>query len=81
MEEVCIKDYFDLIVTPAIFQQILDTILDGPDLSVGYFDDIMLRSKKVDEHKSCVARVFERIRDLGFKLVEDKYKLFMSPFK
>ena len=36
---------FGVIVTPIIFQQIIDAMLAGLDFSVAYFDDILIKSK------------------------------------
>lgn len=47
------------------------------DISVGYLDD-MIRSKMTDEHRSHTARVFERLKEFGFKLAENECELFMS---
>ena len=36
---------FEIKVTPAIFQQIIDTMLSSLDFSIGYLDDILMKSE------------------------------------
>ena len=40
-------------VTPAIFQQIIDTMLSGLNFVVAYLDNILLKSENPEEHKKC----------------------------
>ena len=64
---------FGVKVVPAIFQQVMDTILSGLDFAVGYFDDILMKSKSIIKHKEHVYKVFfTKIQDHGFKLKDTK---------
>ena len=45
-------------VVPAIFQQVMDTLLSGLDSSVAYLNNILMNSKSVVEHKDHVHKVF-----------------------
>ena len=38
-------------VTPDIFQQIVDKIVNGLDFAVAYLEDILLKSETPEEHK------------------------------
>ena len=59
---------FGVKVTPAIFQQVMDTMLSGLDFSVTYWDDILMNSKSVVDHKDHVHKVFAKIQDNDFKI-------------
>ena len=63
---------FGVELAPAIFQQVRDTMLSGLDFSVAYFDDILMNSKSVIEHKDHVHKVLAKIQDYGFKIKETK---------
>ena len=61
---------FGIKTAPAIFQQVMDTMLSG--LYLAYLDDILLKSENPDEYKKNVFKVFRRIHDYEFKLEEEK---------
>ena len=42
---------FGLKVTPSLFQQVMDTMLTGLDFTIGYLDDISIKSE--NNHKHC----------------------------
>ena len=65
-------------VVPTLFQQILDTMLAGLDFAVAYLDDILIKSKNVQEHKNHVWEVFRRIQEYGFKVSLEKYDFCMK---
>ena len=66
---------------PAIFQQVLDTMLSDLDFSVVYLDDILMESKSIVKHKDHVHKVFSKIQDYGFKIKETKCDFFMVKIK
>ena len=70
---------FRVKVTPAIFQQKMDTMLSGLDFAVAYTDDI--RMKRKSKHKEHVHKVFTKIQDYGFLLKETKCNFFMEKNK
>ena len=72
---------FGVKVTPAIFQQVMDTLLSGLDFSVAYLGDILMNSKSIVEHKDHVHKVFAKMQDYGFKIKETKYNFFMRKIK
>lgn len=41
---------FGLKVAPSLFQQIMDTMLAGLEFAIAYLDDILVKSKNMDEH-------------------------------
>jgi len=72
---------FGLKVAPALFQQIMDTMLAELDFAIAYLDDILIKSKTIKEHKGHVKAVFKRLAEFGFKLSPDKCKFFMERIK
>ena len=71
---------FEVKVAPAIFQQVMDTMLNDLDFAVTYSDDILMNSKNV-EHKERFHKVISRIQKYGFKLKESKCNFFMEKIK
>ena len=67
---------FGVKVVPAIFQQVMDTMLSGLDFSVAYLDGILMNSKSVVEHKDHIRKVFAKIQDNGFKIKTTKCDFF-----
>ena len=55
---------FGIKVAPAIFQQVMDTMLGGFDFTFAYLDDIVKR-RSYTEHLN---KVFAQIREFGFKV-------------
>ena len=49
---------FGLKVAPALFQQIMDTMLADLGFAIAYLDDILVKSKNVQEHKEHIRTVF-----------------------
>ena len=52
--------------------------LEGIDGVICYFDDILLHSKTDSEHDTLLARVTERLRDVGLQLNDRKYEYTKS---
>lgn len=69
---------FGLKVAPNLFQQIMDTMLAGLDFAMAYLDDILIRSKNVEEHKIHIGKVFERISNYGLKVALEKCNFGMD---
>ena len=53
---------FGIKVAPAIFQEVMDTMLDGLDFAIASLDDIIIISKSKEQHREHVRRVFSRIQ-------------------
>ena len=60
-------------VVPAIFHQVMDTMLRDLDFSVSYLDYILLKRKNTEKHRKNVLEVFRRIQDYGFKLKAETF--------
>ena len=72
---------FGLKVAPALFQQVMDTMLAGLEFAMAYLDDILIKSKNMQEHKKHVREVFKRIEEFGFRLSPEKCDFFMERIK
>ena len=72
---------FGLKVAPALFQQVMDTMLAGLEFASAYLDDILIKSKNTQEHEKHIRAVFKRIQEYGFKLSPDKCEFFMKEIK
>lgn len=72
---------FRIKVAPAIFQQIMGTILGGLDFTIAYLDDILINSKNIVQHWEHVQEVFRQIQNYGFKVKENKCDFFMKEIK
>ena len=72
---------FGVKVAPAIFQQVMDTMLGDFDFAIAYLDDILITSKNTEEHKKHVFEVFNRIQEYGFKVKENKCDFFLERIK
>ena len=68
-------------VAPAIFQQVMDTMLSDLDFTIAYLDNILMNIQNVEQHKEHVHKVFSKIQDYGFKLKESKCDFFMEKIK
>eukprot|EP00106_Octopus_bimaculoides_P019505 XP_014786947.1 PREDICTED: uncharacterized protein K02A2.6-like [Octopus bimaculoides] len=62
-------------VDPAIFQQVMDAVLRDCDFAIGYLDDILIKSESQEQHFEHIKRVFGKISEYGFKLIEEKCEL------
>lgn len=56
----------------------MDTMLAGLEFGTAYLDDILVKSKNVQEHKTHIRAIFKRLEDFGFKLSREKCKFFME---
>ena len=72
---------FGIKVAPAIFQQVMDTMLGGLDFACAYLDDIVIASESTDEHCKHILEVFKRIQSFGFRVKEAKCDFLMHEIK
>ncbi|KAA3677466.1 uncharacterized protein DEA37_0014526 [Paragonimus westermani] len=72
---------FGVKCAPAIFQQIMDTMLNCLAFAVSYMDDIIIVSPSPDEHKTHLEQVFNRIHEYGFTLRKQKCEFFLPQIK
>ena len=72
---------FGIKVAPAIFQQLMDTMLGGFDFTFAYLDDIVISSKKKELHREHLNKVFAQIQEFRFKVKEAKCDFCMNKIK
>ena len=72
---------FRIKVAPAIFQQVMDTMLSGFDFTFAYLDDIVISHKTKELHRENLNKVFAQIREFGFKVKEAKCDFCMNKIK
>ena len=72
---------FGIKVAPAIFQEVMDTMLDDFDFAITYLDDIIIISKSKEQLQEHVRRVFSRIQEFGFKVKKEKCEFFLEEIK
>ena len=72
---------FGIKVAPAIFQQVMDTMLGGFNFTFAYLDDIVISSKTKELHGEHLNKVFAQIRGFGFKVKEAKCDFCMNKIK
>ena len=68
-------------VAPAIFQQVMDTMLGDLDYATAYLDDILVTRRTTAEHRNYKINVFEKLQEYGFKLKEAKCDFFLPVIK
>lgn len=72
---------FGIKTAPAIFQQLMDTILAGlPGVAV-YLDDVLIVGSTADELRSRTENVLHRVEDAGFRLRPEKCNCFLQSVK
>lgn len=72
---------FGVKTAPAIFQQVMDTMLSGVPGVAAYLDDIIVMGGTENELHHRLEEVMKRIRDYGFHLRADKCKFLMKSIK
>lgn len=60
----------------AIFQKILEKVLQGSQGATNFLDDIIITGKNCEEHLKNLKDVFRRLHDAGFKLNLKKCEFF-----
>ena len=56
-------------------------MLSGLDFSIGYLDDIPMKSQFIDQHKKHAFQVLKRIKEYGFTLKDSKCEFFLDKIK
>ena len=59
----------------------MDTMLAGLDFATAYLDVILVKSNTIEEHKSFLKKIFERIRKYGLKIKENKSDFLLEEIK
>lgn len=69
---------FGVKTAPAIFQSVMDQILQGLDNVFCYIDDILIVSTSIEEHVVLLEKVFKRLTEFNVKVNKAKCKLGLS---
>ena len=69
---------FSIASTPALFQKIMDTILQGIPGIICYLDDILVMGKNDEEHLRNLEEVLKQLQHNGLRVKSKKCK-FMQP--
>ena len=59
---------FGLAQAPAYFQKLINDVLKGCNVAMGYLDDIIIYSRSEKEHLEHLEEIFIRLRAAGLKL-------------
>ena len=69
---------FRVASTPAIFQRLMDTVLQGVKGVACYIDDILISTATHETYLSTLKEVFNRLQKHGFRLKLEKCEFFKS---
>ena len=69
---------FGVASAPAIFQRIMDTVLQGIDGVACYIDDILVSSPDEESHRRSLQEVFTRLENHGFRLKRSKCEFLLT---
>lgn len=70
---------FGLSNAPAVFQELMNIVLQGCEkFATAYPDDVLIFSKTAIEHQKHIQGIFRRIREHGLKLKLKKCKFFQQ---
>ena len=69
---------FGIASAPALFQKIMDTILQGIPSTICYLDDILVTGKNDEEHSRNLEEVLKRLQQNGLRVKSEKCK-FLQP--
>ena len=69
---------FGVASAPAIFQKVMDTVLQGPPNVICYLDDILITGCNEEEHLGNVERVLERLHKYNIRAKQTKCS-FLCP--
>ena len=72
---------FGVKTAPAIFQQIMDTMLTGMEGTAAYLDDIIIVGQSNQELMERISRVLTCIQDFGFQLWLEKCHFYLPSIK
>ena len=63
---------FGIAAAPAIFQRVMDSLLQGLNMVCGYLDDILITGKDKEEHDKNVNMVLKRLYMAGIRVRSEK---------
>ena len=64
---------FGIASAPALFQRVMDTILQGVTRAICYIDDILVTGQTEAEHIQNLSEVLERLQQYGVRMKRNKY--------
>jgi len=67
---------FGVASAPALFQKLMDTVLQGIPGVTCYIDDILVSGKDEKQHLQILEEVFRRLEEHGFHLKQEKCEFF-----
>ena len=67
---------FGLAQAPAYFQKLINDVLRGCNVAMGYLDDIIIYSRSEKEHLEHLEEIFMRLKAAGLKLKLEKCGFF-----
>uniref|UniRef100_A0A8R1EJJ9 RNA-directed DNA polymerase n=1 Tax=Caenorhabditis japonica TaxID=281687 RepID=A0A8R1EJJ9_CAEJA len=59
---------FGVKTAPAIFQQIIDTMISGLEGVAAYMDDLVICGSTIEEHNARLHKLFKRIEEFGLRV-------------
>ena len=68
---------FGVASAPALFQKMMDTVLQGIPGVICYIDDILITGKDERRHLRSLKEVFQRLEKHGFRLKQEKCEFLM----
>ena len=63
---------FGVLSAPAIFQRVMENVLQGMDNVIVYFDDILIAGKSMSDHLDTLEKVLPRLKEAGLRLRKEK---------
>ena len=69
---------FGVASAPAMFQKLMDVVLQGVPGVICYIDDILVSGKDEASHMKSLEEVFRRLEKQGFRLKKEKCEFLMS---
>ncbi|KAK0424202.1 hypothetical protein QR680_008545 [Steinernema hermaphroditum] len=63
---------FGVASAPAIFQRVMETMLQGLEGVIVYLDDITITAPNAEEHLQRLEEVLKRLQDYGFRVKKEK---------
>ena len=63
---------FGVASAPALFQKVMDTVLQGLDKVICYLDDILITGSSEEEHLQNVEKVLQRLQQYGIRAKRSK---------
>ena len=69
---------FGIASAPAIFQKLMDTVLQGLPHVICYIDDILITGNDDEEHLRNLTTVLERLREQGLRLTKGKCRFMQD---